>query len=103
MEKDPSTAGMVSAISDASIQWDKRMNSAYNSLKRKMEPGEWAALVAAQKAWLNYRDLQTKSIEATFSKMEGTMWVPASSAQVMEITKQRAIFLSALLETISER
>jgi uncharacterized protein YecT (DUF1311 family) len=103
MENDPSTAGMVQAIADATLQWDKRMNSVYQSLKKEMESDEWNSLVSAQKAWINYRDLQTASIEATYSKMEGSMWRPVSASRVMEITKERALFLEALLENISER
>ena len=103
MEKDPSTAGMVRAISDATAQWDKKMNSIYKSLRKNMEADEWSSLVLAQKAWINYRDLQITSIESTYSKMEGTMWVPVSASRVMEITKERALFLESLLENISER
>jgi uncharacterized protein YecT (DUF1311 family) len=103
MEKDPSTAGMVRAISDATVQWDKKMNSIYKSLGKNMEADEWNSLVLAQKAWINYRDLQITSIESTYSKMEGTMWVPVSASRVMAITKERALFLESLLENISER
>jgi uncharacterized protein YecT (DUF1311 family) len=103
MEKDPSTAGMVRAISDATVQWDKKMNSIYKSLRKNMEADEWSSLILAQKAWINYRDLQITSIESTYSKMEGTMWVPVSASRVMQITKERALFLESLLENISER
>lgn len=103
MDKDPSTAGMIQAISAANVQWDKRMNSSYNSLRKRMEPEEWKSLVSAQRAWINFRDLQIVSIEASYSKMEGSMWRPVSASRVMEITKERALFLEALLENISER
>ena len=103
MDRDPSTAGMIEAIADATVRWDKRMNSTYNSLRKRMEPDEWKSLVSAQKAWLNYRDLQTVSIEDTYSRMDGTMWRPVSASRVMEITKERALFLEALLDNISER
>ena len=82
---------------------DKRMNSIYNSLRKAMEPDEWKSLVSAQKARVNYRDLQMASIEATYSRMDGTMWRPVSASRVMEITKERALFLEALLENVSER
>jgi hypothetical protein len=42
------------------------------------------------------------SIESTYSKMEGSMWRPVSASRVMEITKERALFLEALLENVSE-
>ena len=73
IDRDPSTAGMVRAYSDASVQWDKRMNSAYRSLKKQMSPDEWQSLAAAQKAWVAYRDAQVKSLELTYSRMNGSM------------------------------
>ena len=103
IDKDPSTAGMIHATVDATAKWDKRMNSAYQSLKKKMASDEWGALLGAQKAWVNYRDLQIQSIQVTFSKMDGTMWRPVCASEIMDITKQRALFLESLLGTISER
>jgi len=103
MERDSSTAGMVQAVSKANKDWDKEMNVLYQDLKKTMKPEEWAALVAAQKAWIVYRDAQTKSIVETYGHMEGTMWIPMSASAVMELTKDRALFLKSLQETISER
>jgi uncharacterized protein YecT (DUF1311 family) len=103
IDRDPSTAGMVRAYSDANVQWDKRMNSAYRSLKKQMNPDEWQSLVAAQKAWVAYRDAQVKSLELTYSRMDGSMWVPVSAASVLTITRDRALFLESLVETLSER
>jgi uncharacterized protein YecT (DUF1311 family) len=103
MEKDSSTAGMVEAVSIAAKKWDREMNSLYQDLKKQMQPGEWTALVAAQKAWIVYRDAQTKSLVETYGHMEGTMWIPESASAVMNLTRDRALFLQSLKETISER
>lgn len=103
IDKDSSTAGMVQAISKANKQWDAEMNDLYQDLKRKMAPEEWAALVAAQKAWIVFRDAQIKSIVETYGHMQGTMYIPMSASAVMELTKDRALFLKSLKEMISER
>jgi uncharacterized protein YecT (DUF1311 family) len=103
IDRDSSTAGMVQAVSKANKDWDKEMNDLYQDLKKTMKPEEWAALVAAQKAWIAYRDAQTKSIVETYGHMEGTMYIPMSASAVMEITKDRALFLKSLKELISER
>ena len=103
MERDSSTAGMVRAVSKANKDWDKEMNDLYQDLKRKMKPEEWAALVAAQKAWIAYRDAQTKSIVETYGHIDGTMYIPMSASAVMELTKDRALFLKSFKELISER
>ena len=103
MERDSSTAGMVQAVSKATKQWDTEMNDLYMNLKKTMKPDEWSALVTAQKAWIVYRDAQTKSIVETYGHMDGTMWIPMSASAVMELTKDRALFLKSLKEAISER
>ena len=103
MEKDSSTAGMVQAVSKAGKEWDKEMNDLYQDLKKSMKPDEWADLVAAQTAWIAYRDAQTKSIVETYGHMDGTMYIPMSASDVMELTKDRALFLKSLKELISER
>jgi uncharacterized protein YecT (DUF1311 family) len=103
MEKDSSTAGMVQAVSKAAKEWDKEMNDLYQDLKKSMKTDEWADLVTAQKAWIAYRDAQTKSIVETYGHMDGTMYIPMSASDVMELTKDRALFLKSLKELISER
>jgi len=103
IDKDSSTAGMVQAISKANKQWDAEMNNLYQDLKKSMEPEEWTALVAAQKAWIVFRDAQIKSIVETYGHMQGTMYIPMSASAVMELTKDRALFLKSLKETVSDR
>jgi uncharacterized protein YecT (DUF1311 family) len=103
IDKDSSTAGMVQAISKANKQWDAEMNDLYQDLKKSMKPEEWAALVAAQKAWIVFRDAQIKSLVETYGHMQGTMYIPMSASAVMELTKDRSLFLKSLKEMISER
>jgi uncharacterized protein YecT (DUF1311 family) len=103
MERDPSTAGMNEAISGAQVKWDAKMNRLYQALKKKLPADEWPNLVAAQKAWIVYRDAQIKLLETTYLKMEGTMWLNICNSAVMEITRERALFLEDLIETLSER
>jgi uncharacterized protein YecT (DUF1311 family) len=103
MDADPSTAGAVQAFARAEKQWDARLNSVYDSLHRKMVPAEWKALVAAQKCWLTFRDAQKKSIEETYTRMEGSMWIPVAASKSMKLTRERALYLQSLLENIEER
>ncbi|NBS52426.1 MAG: DUF1311 domain-containing protein [Spartobacteria bacterium] len=87
MRDNPSTAGMLDAI----------------KLKKRMPADEWVAFVQAQKSWLAYRDVQIESLNTTYSKMEGTMWLPARAHAEMDLTKQRAQFLKETLDLLSER
>ena len=103
MEKESSTAGMVRAIGDAHEKWDKKLNVTYQLLKRKMGADEWKELVAAQKAWVAFRDAQLKSMDATFAQLQGTMWIPIRASMEKDLTKERAQFLEAVLHNISLR
>jgi uncharacterized protein YecT (DUF1311 family) len=101
MEKDYSTAGMVLALSKDQEQWDKKLNTTNQSLKKHMKPDEWADLVTAQRAWMADRDAQTKSLESPHEKMERMMWIPIHAEMRMSITKQRAQFLGNMLHNIT--
>ena len=103
MHDNPSTAGMLDAISVAKREWDERMNEDYAKLKNQMPPDEWSAFIKAQKAWIAYRDVQIESLGITYSKMEGTMWLPARAYAEMDLTKQRSQFLQKTLELLTER
>jgi uncharacterized protein YecT (DUF1311 family) len=103
MERNGSTAGMCEAIAEANEKWEARLNAVYAKLKKRMPPEEFAALQQAQRAWIAYRDLQIKSYEATYSRMDGTMWIPCSASAVMNLTKQRVQELEGILNLLSER
>lgn len=103
MDKDPSTAGMVQAIQAAQDKWEKELNVVYAKLKKAMTKEEWTALVASQKAWLDYRDKEAKTQREIYSRMEGTMWVPVSASVNMELVKSRVLVLRGYLDNISER
>jgi len=103
MHDNPSTAGMLDAISVAKREWDERMNEDYAKLKKLMPPDEWSAFVKAQKAWIAYRDVQIESLGITYAKMQGTMWLPARAHAEMDLTKQRSQFLQKTLELLTER
>ena len=103
MDRNSSTVGMCEAIAAAHEKWEERLNAAWAKLKKKMPADEFAELQKAQRAWIAYRDLQIKSYEATYSKMDGTMWIPISVSAVMNLTKERVQDLESLLGLLDER
>jgi len=103
MDRNGSTAGMCEATTAAHEKWEERLNAAWAKLKRKMPADEFAELQKAQRAWIAYRDLQIKSYEATYSKMDGTMWIPISVSAVMNLTKERVRNLEGFLGLLDER
>jgi uncharacterized protein YecT (DUF1311 family) len=103
MDRNGSTAGMCEAIAEAHEKWEARLNTAWSKLKKKMPPEEFSVLQKAQRAWIAYRDLQIKSYEATYSKMDGTMWISISVSAVMNLTKERVRNLEGFLELLDAR
>ncbi len=101
MTKNSSTAGMVDAIDKALVQWDKKLNASYKGLQAKLPANEWKELVIAQRAWVAFRDAQIKAMDATFERMEGTMWIPVRAEMAMNITRQRAQFLENMLQNVT--
>ena len=103
IDRNSSTAGMCKATAVAREKWEERLNAAWAKLKKKMPADEFAELQKAQRAWIAYRDLQIKSYEATYAKMDGTMWIPIRAGAGMDLTKQRVQDLESLLGLFDER
>jgi len=103
IDENPSTAGMIQAISEATEAWDAEMNRAYGALASRMFPNEFASLKEAQKAWIAYRDAQIDSIGKYYANMDGSMWRPVAANAVMELTRQRALFLQDMERLLDER
>jgi uncharacterized protein YecT (DUF1311 family) len=101
MAKNPSTAGMVDAIDNALKQWDQKLNTSYKALNKELPAAEWKELVTAQRAWIAFRDAQLKAMDATFDRMEGTMWIPIRAEMAMNLTRQRAQFLENMLHNVT--
>ena len=103
MEEDPSTAGMVQAAASALKKWEKAMERALTKLEELMEPEEWTALQASQKAWRAFRQQEVKTQGEIYSRMDGTMWRPVAASDMMELVRARTLQLRQYAETISER
>ncbi len=69
MKKDYTTVGMNKAIEEMTSLYDQLLNKYYKKLLKLLKPQDKTALVTAQKAWLQFRDAESKLIR-TFSKDE---------------------------------
>lgn len=73
---------------------DKRLNDLYGQYRQRLDAGQKKALTAAQKAWLNYRDLSCK-FEA--SGVEGGSGYPMAYSNCLKaMTDHRIKELQAL-------
>jgi len=69
MNVDYSTAGMNKAMIEKAIAYDLLLNNYYKLLMGKLKPADKTALIAAQRAWITFRDAEKKLI-ATLAKTE---------------------------------
>jgi uncharacterized protein YecT (DUF1311 family) len=98
-----STADQVKAYSRGLKLWDGELNRCYGDLKKRLKPQAFAALQAAQRQWLAYRDEQLKFIVELYSSFDGTMYIPMSAAASMEVTRKRALELYEALQLLTEQ
>ena len=97
MDKNPSTHGTVGCLDEAYKKWDAELNKNYKALTLKMDAKQKAALLAAQRKWIEYRDLEFKFQSALYATMEGTMYQPMAVNDRMEVVKKRALDLKSYL------
>jgi uncharacterized protein YecT (DUF1311 family) len=97
-EKAGNTAEMRQTYIDGLLLWDAELNRAYAELKKTLKPKSFAALQAAQRQWIAYRDEQVKFLNQLYSEFDGTMYIPMRAAAEMEITRSRALELGRQLE-----
>lgn len=58
MDKNPSTQGMVGCLDAAYKKWDAELNKNYKALTSKMDATQKAALLAAQRKWIDQSAVQ---------------------------------------------
>ena len=94
MDIDFSTMGMNITVDEMTTSYDKLMNKYYNKLLIALKPDDKKILIAAQKAWLAYRDAEAKLIW-TMTKDEysggGTIQSNIATGSYSEIVVNRAI------------
>ena len=91
-------AEMTMQFSEEYNKADKELNQIYGQLVKKIDPQEKQALVATEKAWIAYRDLQCKFECMSYGR--GSMYSMQYSACMTSMTKKRT---SELKEVIKER
>jgi len=62
LDIDYSTAGMNQTTDELTASYDKLMNRYYNKLLKILKPEDKKTLIAAQKAWLAFRDAENNLI-----------------------------------------
>jgi uncharacterized protein YecT (DUF1311 family) len=94
IDRDMTTASMANCTYEAMVLWDKDMNKYYGLLMKILNKDEQVKLREAQRAWLKFRDAEFHSIDAIYSRVDGTMYLNTRVADYLTIVKDRARALS---------
>jgi uncharacterized protein YecT (DUF1311 family) len=94
MAIDYSTAGMRMASMEAAHRYDSLLNKYYRKLLQTLKPADRPVLVAAQKAWIAFRDAEMKLV-AVMSKEEysggGTVQQIINTDAYYQAVRERAL------------
>jgi len=104
VHENPSTAGMMEAVKNAQLEWERDIVTKLKDLKGHLKAEEWALVESTQKKWTAYRDLEMKSIVATTRSERATRFhakvIRASSREILR--RKIAIFSERPRQTSSD-
>ncbi len=81
------TSDLVSCLSTAKDASDAKLNSVYQSIRKRLEGEDSSRLVEAQRIWIKYRDANCSAERALYEG--GTAKYPAFLACVEAMTRTR--------------
>lgn len=105
MDIDYSTAGMNKAEYERAEMYDKLLNKYYQKLLKALKLEDKQALIAAQKAWITFRDAE-KNLIATMSKEQysggGTIQSNIRAVSYSQLVTDRVFDMFNYLNDIEE-
>lgn len=94
MDEDCSTIGMAEAIRDSSKDYDVLLNKYYKMLTGKLRGDAKNNLVKAQRAWIAFRDAESKLATSVFyGEGHGSMAMILDAGNYNECIKKRVVEL----------
>jgi len=97
-----STVGMVECMGTAYAAWDKELNAVYGRLVEALDRDSAAALKAAQRQWIAFRDADAAFQIAPWSADKGTLVQPAFGLARVELVSARVKALRSYDATLDE-
>lgn len=88
-----STLGMVQCFGTAYESWDKALNEEYQGLMETLEPEQQAALKAAQRKWLAFRDSEQEFLQTLVTDHSGSIMRVITNEGMADMVKARVLAL----------
>jgi uncharacterized protein YecT (DUF1311 family) len=102
INKNYSSAGMITCFNQAYDQWDKELNTVYSLLLNNLKAKELQALQQAQTVWIKYKNAQFELFNQTYDSLKGTMWTPIKLETTVNLIKNRVLELQTYLDDLRE-
>ena len=83
---------MIECTTAETARWDKRLNANYKSLLERLDPDRKKALIAAEVAWLKFRD---SNCDFLFDPNGGQAARMTANSCVLRMTAERALELES--------
>ena len=95
-----STVEMLDCAERERQAWDTELNRVYKRLMALLTPEAKGALRAAQRKWIEQRDLEYTAIGTLYTQpgFEGTMWGPIRAGLANRILRDRVLQLQGYLD-----
>lgn len=94
-EQAESTLDMQACTAQALERWDRQLNLNYRRLLSTLDGDRRAAVQAAQRAWLAWRDVQVEAISAVYRR-DGSLWGLVAAGRRVDLTREQALRLGQL-------
>lgn len=99
-KENSTTAGMNTCVHEANALWEQETISIYRKLANHLTGEPKRNLELSQKAWIAFRDAESKAAESIFSNVQGTMYTNIQAIGNLNITKARALALNSYARAV---
>ena len=102
INKNYSSAGMITCFNQAYDQWDKELNTVYSLLMNNLKDQQLQTLQQTQTAWIKYKNAQFELFNQTYDSLTGTMWTPIKLEATVNLIKNRVLELQTYLDNLRQ-
>lgn len=101
-DKNQTTMGRISCLTEALSAWDAELNKVYKSLAALLPKDEKDKLRASQTKWIVFRDADVEFLNGSYSRLEGTIYKTYLMENKLNLTKARVAQLRRYAAEIEE-
>ena len=102
LDDDYSVQAMIICLNEAYDDWDTALNQYYRLLIKQLDYTAQIELRDAQKAWINYREIEFAFMDNLYGQIDGSMYRVIAIGDKVDFVKRRTLELKAYYEIVTE-